>query len=504
MPILGKGNRMRKSGVLLHIASLPSEYGIGGMGQEAYKFADNLKNSGCKVWQILPINPTSYGDSPYQSFCTFAGNIYLLDLKELVKDGYLKRKDLPEKYPDDGVIDYGKLYIERYATLQKAYEYSYERNKVSVDNFAEKEHWLEDYALFMALKEKYNGVSWQKFPENIKKRNKKAIERAKIELKDRIDFYRYTQYLFSVQWKKLKSYVNSLGIEIMGDIPIYVALDSSDVWSNPKAFMLDDSLTPTEVAGVPPDYFCEDGQLWGNPIYNIKYLKNTDYRFWVERIRKAREYYDLIRLDHFIGFANYYSVPYGELTAKNGKWNDGMGESLFKSIKKNLGQVEIIAEDLGVLSEKVINLREKLMLPGMRVLQFTFDPSCEYLMPKDVSEKTVIYTGTHDNDTTLGWYLELDESTKSFVKKTIGLKEKGLEDKKEEGRKVVAKMLDFCFSANSFLAIVPIQDLLILPSNRRMNSPGIESGNWQFRLKKGELTQRHFKKLSSLNKKYER
>ncbi len=495
---------MRKSGVLLHIASLPSEYGIGSMGKEAYKFADNLKKSGCVVWQILPINPTSYGDSPYQSFCTFAGNIYLIDLNELVEDGYLKKNDLPEKYDDKEQIDYGKLYIERYETLKKAFDYSFEKVEKQVEAFSRNNPWLDDFSLFMALKDFYSGVSWHNFPEDIKKRDFDPIEKAKKEHKERIDFYKFTQYLFSLQWKKLKEYVNALGIKIMGDIPIYVALDSSDVWANSKVFKLDSELLPTEVAGVPPDYFCEDGQLWGNPVYDIEYLKSTDYRFWTDRVKKATEYYDIIRLDHFIGFANYYSVPFGEPTAKNGKWNDGMGEELFAAIKEKVGDVDIIAEDLGVLSDKVVALREKLSLPGMRVLQFTFNPDDEYLMPKDVSGKTVIYTGTHDNDTTLGWYLELDEKSEEFVKKTIGIKSRENERKEREGKRVVSKMLDFCFSASAFLAIVPIQDLLALDSTRRMNSPGVEYGNWQFKLKKGELSSNVFKKLRALNEKHER
>ncbi len=496
---------MRESGILLHIASLNSDYGIGSMGRAAYKFAAGLKDIGCKVWQILPINPTSYGDSPYQSFCTFAGNIYLIDLDELVKDGFLRKKDLPDKYPDDGVIDYGKLYVERYATLQKAFDFSYEKNKAAVERFSAENTWLNDFALFMSLKERYDGASWQEFPKELKMRRKNALAKAREELKDRIAFYEFTQYLFSLQWKRLKAFVNSLGIKIMGDVPIYVAIDSSDVWSNPKTFRLDGELVPTEVAGVPPDYFCEDGQLWGNPIYDLDRLKKTGYGFWVERIRKATEYYDMIRLDHFIGFANYYSVPYGEKTAKNGKWNDGMGKRLFNALHKNLGDLEIIAEDLGVLSDKVIELRDSLKLPGMRVLQFTFDPNNDnYLMPKDVKEHTVIYTGTHDNDTTFGWYLALDEQSKAYVKKIIGFKEKLSETQEEEGKRVTKKLMDFCFSSNAYLAIVPVQDILCLDSSRRMNSPGIESGNWQFRLKKGELTANKLRSIKALNAKYNR
>lgn len=491
---------MRESGVLLPISSLYGRYGIGSLGKEAKSFARRLARSGCKVWQILPINPTSFGDSPYQSFCTFAGNVYFIDLDELVSQGLLKKSDLPN-YEESNVVDYGKLYCERYETLEKAFDYSYKKICDKVEAFSSENPWLNDFALFMSLKEKFCGASWQDFPKELRLREKKALEKARDELKDRINFYKFTQYLFSFMWRSFKKYVNSLGIKLMGDIPIYVALDSSDVWANPKAFMLDDSLTPTVVAGVPPDYFCEDGQLWGNPIYDIEYLKKTGYKFWTDRIKKAAEYYDVIRLDHFIGFANYYSVPYGEKTARNGKWNDGMGEDLFRAIRKKVGNVEIIAEDLGVLSDKVVALRDKLNLPGMKVLQFSLGKN-GFPDPEGFPENSVIYTGTHDNDTTKGWYLTLCESEKHIVRSFFKINP-ALSDE-DASNIVVDKMLRLCFSAKSKLAIVPVQDLLRLGSESRMNSPGLDCGNWQFRLCKSELTPSVFARLKRLNNRYSR
>lgn len=491
---------MRESGVLLPISSLPGRYGIGSLGKEAKSFAGRLARSGCKVWQILPINPTSFGDSPYQSFCTFAGNVYFIDLDELVSQGLLKKSDLPN-YEELSVVDYGKLYHERYETLEKAFDYSYNKICDKVEEFSAENPWLNDFALFMSLKEKFGGASWQDFPKELKFRKEKALEKAREELKDRINFYKFTQYLFSSMWVSFKKYVNSLGIKLMGDIPIYVALDSSDVWANPKAFMLDDSLTPTVVAGVPPDYFCEDGQLWGNPIYDIEYLKKTDYKFWTDRIGKAAEYYDVIRLDHFIGFANYYSVPYGEKTARNGKWNDGMGEELFRAIRKKVGNVEIIAEDLGVLSDKVVALRDKLNLPGMKVLQFSLEEN-GFPTPESFPENSVIYTGTHDNDTTKGWYLTLGESEKTKIRRLFNINS-ALSDE-DSANAVVDKMIRLCFSAKSRLAIVPLQDLLRLGSDSRMNSPGLDRGNWQFRLCKSELTPSVFSRLKRLNNRYSR
>lgn len=492
---------MRKFGILLGISSLPGKYGIGSLGKSAYAFADFLKRSGVKVWQILPVNPTGYGNSPYQSFSTFAGNPYFIDLETLVDEDILQKSDLPHEYTlNNDYVDYGTLYEERYATLKKAFDYSYNRLLPEIEEFKLQNDWLYDYAIFMAIKDDNNGQSWQEWEdENIKKRRPAAIVDALSKHRERVEFYCFLQFLFYRQFGRFKAYVNSLGIELLGDIPIYVALDSADVWSNPEIFDLDSDLRPVKVAGVPPDYFCEDGQLWGNPIYNWEYLGATNYAWWIKRLRSATSLYDILRLDHFIGFARYYSVPFGEKTAKVGQWNEGVKEALFKEAEKQLGKLNIVAEDLGVLTDEVIALRESLGFPGMKVIQFCFDMYGDStVLPSEVAEHSVIYTGTHDNDTLRGWLDSCSPEMRDFVLSRLGLADSESREAEVDG------IVRACISSTAELAIVPIQDLLGLGSHSRINSPGTVGENWKWRLRESdlsdELSNRIFKNVEAADR----
>ena len=409
---------MRKSGIILPIFSLPSNYGIGTFGIEAYKFVDFLKNSNQKYWQILPVGPTSYGDSPYQSFSTFAGNPYFIDLDLLVADGLLAIPNI-EKYEfgnDIDYVDYSVMYQNRYKVLRSAYKVKTQEieNKINIFRDENKE-WIEDYALFMALKDYNKGASWNSWDDEIKFRTEEGLKKYKDLLKEEIDFHVFLQYLFFKQWNSLKSYANENGIEIIGDIPIYVAQDSADVWSNSSLFRLDENLNPIEVAGCPPDAFSETGQLWGNPIYDWDAMEKEDYKWWVRRFKESRKIFDVIRIDHFRGFESYWAIPFEDETAINGQWKKGPGIKVFNAIKKELGNVQVIAEDLGYITEEVRNLLDECGYPGMKVLQFAFDPNgdSEYL-PHNYTSNYVVYTGTHDNDTIKGWYESLSKEEKDF------------------------------------------------------------------------------------------
>lgn len=479
----------------MSISSLSGRYGIGSLGKVAKDFANFLCLAGVKIWQILPINPTSYGDSPYQSFSSVAGNIYFIDLECLVEEDIMRECDLPCEY-DNERVNYGELYIERYETLKRAYKYSYNKVKNKVEKFSKSNIWVEDYSLFMALKEENDGKSWQEWDELLKHRDKNAIMQAKLRLKKQIEFYKFTQYLFFKQYFDLKKYVNSLGIKIMGDMPIYVSLDSCDVWCNPNYFKLDDNLKPVEVAGVPPDYFSEEGQLWGNPIINWDNLEKNKFDWWVERVEKATEVYDIIRLDHFIGYAKYYSIPAESKTAKNGKWNKGVGKTLFDAIYEKVPNANFIAEDLGDLTVDVINLREELNFIGMKVLQFCFDYNSNYAINlNEVDENSLFYTGTHDNDTLLGWWESLKKEHQEFIKEKLQI---------EENENAVNKLLELSINCGANYVIVPIQDLYNLGTNCRMNTPGTVGGNWQFRLNDSYLTEKNAQRIKEIIKKVNR
>ena len=490
---------MRTSGVLMPISSLPSPYGIGTMGKQAKKFVDFLDKAGQKYWQILPICPTSYGDSPYQSFSSFAGNPYFIDLEYLCKDKLLTKKECgsfdwggSEKY-----IDYGIMYISRYKLLKKAYARFVKNIPDDYEQFCKTEaEWLDEYALFMALKDANDGVAWFEWDEDLKKRKPEAIEAAKKEYADDIDFYKMLQYLFFKQWRQLKAYANSKNIEIIGDVPIYVAGDSADVWANPKQFYLDEDLNPIEVAGCPPDAFSADGQLWGNPLFRWDVMKKDGYTWWTKRISAMADLYDIIRIDHFRGFDSYYAIPAEDDTAKNGEWKEGPGMDLFKVLEKKLGKLPIIVEDLGFLTPSVIKLLKDSGFPGMKVVQFAFDSreDSDYL-PHNYPKNCVVYTGTHDNDTVMGWMKTAPKSAVKFAKEYLNLT-------KEEGYNW--GMMRAAWSSVADMAIVPMQDILGLGSEARINTPSTIGENWKWRATADQIANSIAKKLRKCMKMYAR
>ncbi|MBE6680214.1 MAG: 4-alpha-glucanotransferase [Ruminococcaceae bacterium] len=471
---------MRKSGVLLHISSLPSPYGIGTVGKEAYKFVDFLKNSGQSLWQILPICPTGYGDSPYQSFSSFAGNPYFIDLDMLVKEGLLQKDEIEaaDLFDDATSVNYEKLYENRFPLLRKAYDRFAKKLTNTFMAFCREEAaWLDDYALFMALKNENGGKPFEKWDNGLKFRHKAAIERAERRLGREIGFYKFLQFKFTEQWEKLKAYANKNGVKIIGDLPIYVARDSADVWTNPKAFLLDKNLSPKLVAGCPPDAFSADGQLWGNPIYNWQYQKAHGYDFWCKRIARQMKFYDVLRIDHFRGFESFYAIPAKDDNARGGEWKKGPGMSLFNVVKKKLGELDIIAEDLGFITPEVAKLLKDSGYPGMKVLQFAFDSREEsnYLPHTYKNRNSVVYVGTHDNDTAEGWMLTATKSDVAYAKRYLGLS-------KKEG--YAWGFIRGAAASVSDIAIYTMQDLLSLGSEARMNTPSVAYGNWRWRMDK--------------------
>lgn len=471
---------MRSSGILMPIFSLPSKYGIGGLTKEAYDFVDFLNSAKQKFWQILPLGPTGYGDSPYQSFSTFAGNPYFIDLDELVKDGLLTQEECAryDASGDDEYIDYERVYFNRFDLLRIAYERSNIRNNSLFCEFIhDNAYWLDDYALFMAVKREFGGKSWIEWDKDIRVRTPEALERYKKQLWDEIDFFKFQQYYFSKQWKALKHYANEKGIEIVGDIPIYVAFDSSDAWSHPELFELDNENIPINVAGCPPDPFAITGQLWGNPLYEWEYHKNTGYDWWVKRIGYCFDLYDVVRIDHFRGFDEYYAIPYGDPTAENGVWKKGPGYDFFSTINEKLGEKKIIAEDLGFLTDSVRELVKKTGYPGMKVLHFAFDssPHSEYL-PHMIGHNSVIYTGTHDNETSRGWYLrncEEDKRTAKYFDDYTG------NDFVDTAAKA---MIRLAMSSVADTCIIMMQDYLNLGNEARINKPSTLGNNWGWRM----------------------
>ena len=491
----------RGSGIIMHIASLPGKYGIGTFGKEAYEFGNFLKKAGQKYWQILPLGPTSFGDSPYQSFSAFAGNPYFIDFDILRKDGLLKEEDYVsinfEKNSED--IDYGLIFKEKLKVLRKAYE-NFKLNKIEdVKEFQEnEEYWLDDYSLYMALKSHFGLKSWQTWDDDIRLRKKEAISRYKQELKNEINYWKFLQYEFYKQWKSLKSYVNDLGIEIIGDMPIYVSEDSADVWGNPEAFLLHkETLKPLKIAGCPPDIFAATGQLWGNPIYDWNYMEKTDYKWWVDRIRQSLNLYDVLRIDHFKGFESYWSIPYGDLTAENGEWVKGPGIKVFNAIKDELGDVNIIAEDLGTLTEETIKLRDDTGFPGMKILTFGFDTdSSNPFLPHNYKENFIVYTGTHDNDTVRGW-METS-APKEHVEKAIEY----LSLNKEEGYNW--GFIRGVWSSIADISIAQMQDFLDLGNEARMNLPSTLGKNWRWRVKEDAFSEDLAEKIYKITEIYGR
>ena len=481
---------MRTSGVLMHISSLPSPYGIGTMGKEARKFVDFLEKSGQKYWQILPICPTSYGDSPYQSFSSFAGNPYFIDLETLCKEKLITKKEC-ESFPwgtDPRYVDYGVMYDSRYKLLHKAFERFMKNEPSDFQSFCDKEaDWLDDYSLFMALKDAHDGVAWFEWEKELKVRDAEALKKAKADHADDVTFYKMLQYLFFKQWWALKDYANEKGIEIIGDVPIYVAGDSADVWANPGQFYLDENLDPIDVAGCPPDAFSEDGQLWGNPLFRWDVMKKDEYAWWTKRIQAMSKLYDVVRIDHFRGFDSYYAIPAKDDTARNGEWRKGPGMDLFKTLEKKLGKLNIIVEDLGFLTPSVLKLVKDSGFPGMKVIQFAFDSreGGNYL-PHTYPNECVVYTGTHDNDTILGWFKTAPKESVKFAKEYLNLT-------KEEGYNW--GMMRGAWSSVADMAIVPMQDIIGVGSEARMNIPSTLGGNWQWRATADQINHKLAKRL---------
>lgn len=472
----------RRGGVLLAVSSIPSEYGIGGFTKEAYEFVDFLADAGQKLWQILPLGPTGYGDSPYQSFSTFAGNPYYIDLNEFIEKGWLKKSECIDKeYDNPEYVDYARIYNTRFKLLRKAFMAS---NITEDEDFVafvkENDYWLDGYALYMAIKDSKNGMPWTEWEDDIKLRKKEALAKYKELLKEDYDFYCFQQYYFCKQWYALKDYANGKGIEIIGDIPIYVAMDSADTWANPELFLLDDECNPTVVAGCPPDAFTADGQLWGNPIYDWDYHKKTGYEWWIKRLGACYKLYDVVRIDHFRGFDEFYTIKYGKPNAKEGKWCPGPGYDLFKTLEEKLGNKQIIAEDLGFLTDSVVKLVKKTKYPGMKILTFAFNETekSEYL-PYTYDKNCVVYTGTHDNETVLGWYKNMKRKDRAVAKRYLGI---------TSSKQVCDRMIRECLSSVADTAVIPMQDYLELDNSARMNVPSTLGTNWKWRMKKDALT----------------
>lgn len=493
---------MRKSGILMPVASLPGKYGIGTLGETAYRFVDSLKAAGQSYWQILPLGPTSYGDSPYQSFSTFAGNPYFIDLEILIKKGWLTKNecDACDFGKSKSVIDYGKLYNSRFTLLKKAFGRSkIAQDKAYIKFCAANTMWLDDYALFMAVKNKFNGVSFIEWDEDIRTRKPEALKRYQTECAEEIEFYKFLQFEFDAQWKALKQYAADNGVGIIGDIPIYVAFDSADTWANSKLFQIDASGYPIAVAGCPPDAFSATGQLWGNPLYDWKYHKATGYKWWIARIKHCYELYDVIRVDHFRAFDAYYAIPYGDPDARFGKWKKGPGFDLFKAIRLELGDLDMIAEDLGFLTESVIKLVKRTGYPGMKVLQFAFDSreDSDYL-PHNYTANCVVYTGTHDNDTTVGWFKSMKAADRKMALDYLNAKSL------DTDRDIAMAFVKLAMSSVANLCVIPMQDYLALDSKGRINMPSTLGGNWEWRMKDGAFTAKLAKEIHNITSLYAR
>lgn len=499
----------RSAGILLPIFSLPSPHGIGCFSKEAYQWVDLLAGAGQSWWQILPVGPTSYGDSPYQSYSTYAGNPYFIDLEELIKAGYLTARQVEEcdLGRDPGKVDYGKLYRGRTALLQAAYE-TWEKNREQdapaeeLASFCEESaFWLEDYALFMAVKDSCGGRAWQTWPEDIRLREETALKAYRDRYEERIGFYRWLQYLFFKQWKKLKAYANARQVRIIGDIPIYVAYDSADVWAQPELFQLDEDRRPRAVAGCPPDGFAADGQLWGNPLYRWEEHKRTGYAWWLLRLDYCFRLYDVLRIDHFRGFDEYFSIPASDTNAKNGKWEKGPGMELFTAVKEKLGEKQIIAEDLGYVTDSVRQLVRNSGFPNMKVLEFAFDSrdstgARDYL-PHNYGHNCVCYTGTHDNETVVGFLSSILPSEKEMVRRYLGRMEAGDEE-------LARGLVRLALSSVADLCIIPVQDYLLLDNSARINYPSSLGGNWCWRLREGQIGEGTMESIRQLTTLYGR
>lgn len=494
----------RAAGILLSITSLPSRYGIGCFSKSAYDFVDWLKEAGQCYWQILPLGPTGYGDSPYQSFSTFAGNPYFISLEALVEEGVLTEEECDGA--DFGMtadkVDYKKIYESRYLLLRKAYERSDISSNQDYRQFiAENSWWLSDYALFMAVKGRFDGKPWTEWAKDIRLRWANAMDYYRRELYFDIEFQQYLQFVFYRQWNALKSYANEKGIRLIGDIPIYVAMDSADTWAHPELFQLDEENLPTAVAGCPPDGFSAAGQLWGNPLYRWEYHRNTGYVWWIKRLEHCFKQYDVVRIDHFRGFDEYYSIPYGSESAVGGHWEKGPGMDLFYHVREALGQQKVIAEDLGYVTDSVRRLVQESGFPGMKVLEFAFDSrdtGCanDYL-PHNYGENCVAYTGTHDNETLTGWLGSITEEEKQKVREYLC-------DDYTPDKTLFRPLIGLVMRSKAALCIIPMQDYLGYGNECRMNRPSTVGTNWRWRMKEDDFTRELQKEICGMTRRFGR
>lgn len=492
--------KKRESGILLPISSLPGEYGIGDFGKEAYKFVDFLHHARQRYWQILPLGVTGYGDSPYQCISSFAGNPYFIDLDEFIEKGYLSKKEILQEDLDADAdkVDYGKLYHGKYRLLRLAYERGKEEIWSQLESFyRDNRSWLREFALFMTIKDLQDNRAWQLWDEGLRDFSTYHVNEVESDHKEGFYFWVFTQFYFMKQWEKLKKYANNKGIKIIGDLPIYVSSDSSDLWANPSLFKLDENLEPTTVAGVPPDYFTATGQLWGNPVYDWDAVEREGYGFWLRRIQHSFVLYDTLRIDHFRGFESFWEVPAGSVNAVNGKWVKGPGMKLFNKIREELGDLDIIAEDLGFQTEHVVKLIKDTGFPGMKILQFAFDPDgdSDYL-PHNHERNSVVYTGTHDNKTVRDWIDTAPENEKKFAIKYLKL------DDVDEGYNW--GLIRGAWCSGAYLAVAQMQDFLNLGDESRMNVPATLGNNWTWRVKKSELNQKMSKRIAELTRTYRR
>ena len=492
----------RSSGVLLPVASLPSKYGIGCFDKSAYEFVEQLAKAGQSYWQILPMGPTGYGDSPYQSFSTFAGNPYFIAPSELLRKGYVTREECREAADgtDEKYVRYDILYRKRFSLLRRAFARSGIETDAEYNTFVqENADWLPDYALFMAIKDSKGGQSYLEWEEAIRRREAAAMVSYRNKLIDDVNFYQFLQYEFSCQWKKLKDFANERGVRIIGDIPIYVALDSADTWAHPELFQFDGEGRPVGVAGCPPDAFSATGQLWGNPLYDWEAHKKTGYQWWLARIRKCFQWYDMVRIDHFRGFDEYYAIPYGDATAEFGKWEPGPGMELFEALRGELGELPIIAEDLGFLTDSVRRLLSDSGFPGMKVLQFAFDSreDSDYL-PYHYERNSVVYTGTHDNATTYSWWKEIKREDRDVALRYLN------RGRFTSRKKRTWDLICLAMGSVSDLCIIPAQDYLCLPDTARINTPSTLGFNWQWRMRDGAFDDILCEKIRRMTKLYGR
>jgi 4-alpha-glucanotransferase len=485
---------------LLHPTSLPGPYGIGDLGPAALAWVEALAQARQKYWQILPLGPTGYGDSPYQSFSAFAGNPYLISPEILLREGLLQQTDLTgTKFPDERV-DYGPVIQFKVHVLGRAWQHflagATPSLKPQFEEFKkQKAAWLDDYALYTAIKNAHGGASWHDWPSEYRLRKPEALAQARRVLADAIGRCQFSQFLFFRQWREVKKYANSKGIKLIGDVPIFVSSDSADLWANPELFVLDEKRRPKVVAGVPPDYFSATGQLWGNPLYNWEALKRTGYAWWIARLKACLETVDVVRIDHFRGFESYWEVPAGMPTAEVGQWVKAPGVDLFEQLRKTFGNLPLIAEDLGLVTPEVEALRDRFNLPGMRILQFSFSgPDNPYLPHNYWQHNTVVYTGTHDNDTTRGWFNSLNDGEKDYVRRYLA----------RDGRDIAWDMIRLAWSSVADYAIAPLQDVLDLPTEARMNLPGRATGNWGWRYTPNQLTGAVLDRLADMTSLYYR